>query len=269
MKFLSLRHFIAGFLLFSVGAYTAYAQAPRADFAGIVRYEFTWSGIDLGKIALLAEETDQTYGMRTLIKSRGVVSLFVKHTSDTFMSGIKNASGYIPQTYETRLQTRNKKKHIKLGYDAAGQFETELSEPEDTDRPKVPAELKKDAHDPLASVFDIRAKLHAALQNSEKTFSITLYDGRRLSRIQVDIPAVVERQVAGTKQRVIHTIMTRVPLSGYTEKELESMKGSPNALHVYFSDDAKLWPLLMEVHVFMATLKGELTKTCDTIESCF
>ena len=124
-----------------------------------VRYEFSWGGIGFGKIALQADETDATYSARTLIKSKGLASIFVKHTSDTTMDGTKSGATYLPQNYDANFQTRNKKKLIKLIYDGAGNIKEEISEPADTDRPKVSDKERSGAHDPLSLLFEIRRKL--------------------------------------------------------------------------------------------------------------
>jgi hypothetical protein len=245
------------------------ATEPLGLYNTIARYEFSLAGIGFGKIAIGTNETDSTYDSRLLVKSRGVASLFVKHSSDTKLQGARTQTGYIPHLYETNFQTRNKKKYIKLEYDAKGNIGKETSVPEDTDRPKVPTDQKLGAHDPLSLLFEIRKKLYDALANSQKTFSVSMYDGRRLSRIQVDVIDIVTREVAGQKQRLIHVATSRAPIAGYTEKELLRMKDSPQTLQVYFSDDANLWPMLMEVNVFMATLRGEWVKNCDTIDACF
>ena len=244
--------------------------AQTLDNAAVTaRYEFSWGGISFGKIALSADETDSTYAMRTLIKSKGLASIFVKHTSDTKMDGTKSGATYLPQNYDANFQTRNKKKHINLKYDGAGNISREISEPVDTDRPKVSDKERAGAHDPLSLVFDIRRKLFDALAASSKTFNVNMYDGRRLTKVQIDVVDIVKRTVAGEAQNLVHVIATRAPLSGYTDKELARMKNGVNSMHIYFSDDANLWPLLMEVEVYFATLRGEFTKACDKIEECF
>ena len=234
-----------------------------------VRYEFSWGGIGFGKIALQADETDATYSARTLIKSKGLASIFVKHTSDTTMDGTKSGATYLPQNYDANFQTRNKKKHIKLIYDGAGNIKEEISEPADTDRPKVSDKERSGAHDPLSLLFEIRRKLFDTLAASEKTFNVNMYDGRRLTKVQVDIVDLTTRSVAGEKKKMVHVIATRSALAGYTDKELERMKDGVNSMHIYFSDDAQLWPMLVEVDVYFATMRGEFTQACEKIEECF
>ncbi len=247
----------------------ASAAEPLAPYNAISRYEFSWSGIGFGKIAIRTNETPTSYDSRVLVKSKGLASLFVKHSSDTTLTGARAGVDYLPQVYETNFQTRNKKKYIKLEYDALGNVVKETSVPEDTDRPKVPQDQKAGAHDPLSLVFEIRRKLYDALANSQKTFSVLMYDGRRLARVQVDVANIVNRTVGGEKRRLIQVVASREPLSGYTEKELGRMKDAPQTLQIFFSDDANLWPMLMEVNVFMATLRGEWVKNCEAIEACF
>lgn len=248
---------------------SARAAETLENVEATVRYEFSWGGIGFGKIALEADETDATFSARTLIKSKGLASMFVKHSSDTKMDGLKVGPEYLSQHYDANFQTRNKKKHINLTYDSAGNIEKEISEPEDADRPKVSAEDKAGALDPLALLFKIRRKLFDALAASEKTFKVKMYDGRRLTEVQVDISGLAERTIAGEKKNLIHVILTRKALSGYTDKELERMKDGINSMHAYFSDDAQLWPIMVEVDVYLATMRGEFTQACSKIEECF
>lgn len=239
------------------------------NVAATVHYDFSWGGVRFGKISLEADETDATYSIRTLIKSQGLAAIFVKHSSDSKASGTRSGTAYLPQTYDTNFATRNKKKHVLLNYDGAGNIKEEIMEPADTDRPKVSEADRNGARDPLSLLLEIRHKLYDALANSEKTFKVKMYDGRRLTQVQVDIVDLVEKEVAGEKKKLVHVITTRSPLSGYTDKELDRMKDGPNSMNVYFSDDSQLWPMLMEVDVYLATLRGEFTKACSDIEACF
>lgn len=257
------------FLMYFMLVPAAHSAEALSNAEATVRYEFSWGGISFGKIALEADETDATFNLRTLIKSKGVASIFVKHTSDTKVDGLKAGNEYLPQHYDANFQTRNKKKHINLTYDGTGSIIKEVSEPEDTDRPKVSAEEKSGALDPLALLLKIRRSLFDALAASEKTFKVKMYDGRRLTEVQVDITGFAERTIAEEKKKLIHVILTRKALSGYTDKELERMKDGVNSMHAYFSDDEQLWPLLVEVDVYFATMRGEFVKACAKLEECF
>ncbi len=251
------------------------ALAAQEPFNHIARYEFDWNDLPLGRVAIESKETPESYSMHTLIKSRGMVSLFAKHSSDSSVTGKRNAERYFPTLYETNYQTRKKPKHIKITSDGEGHILQEVDEPADSDRPKIPEVEKAKAADLLTCIYLIRQGLANAqlvgarvpLKNGKPFYDIDMYDGKRISHLSFEVVGKENHRVNWKKRASIHIRASRSPGPGYTPKELGRLKDEPS-MDIYFSDDAKLVPLAMEVH-YLGTIRGQLVQECKTLQECF
>ncbi len=253
--------------LFPFPTVTGAQEMHAAPFGLKARYDFDWNKIPLGALAIEGHETDTAYTLRTVIKSKGLVSLFAQHTSDTSVQGHKSAGRYLPTVYETNYQTRNKPKHIKIVSDGAGHIMQETIDPPDAGRPQASAGEKNAASDLLTTVFLIRARLGAALSGTNKRYDMDMYDGRRITHLHFEVIGKGTHAVHGKKRSTIHVLASRAPGSGYTAKELGRMKSEPS-MQIYFSDDAALIPLAMEID-YLGTIRGELVTPCAaTLEAC-
>lgn len=243
-------------------------EVPLDSYNRIIRYDFEWNGIALGKIALEVSETDGAYAVRTLVKSRGVASFFVKHTSDSNVKGERSAAGYVPRTYMADVTTRKKNKKVLLEFDGSGLITKQENIPADTDRPKVKAQEMEGARDPLSTVLAIRKAVYDSIGSGKTSFDLHMFDGKRLFKLDMTIDNQVTKSIGGEERAVIHVIAARTPVAGFTEKELERAKEKEPPLNIYFSDDSALIPLAMDVS-FFGGVAGTAVKECATIAECF
>ena len=60
---------------------------------------------------------------------------------------------------------------------------------------------------------------------------------------------------------VIETRIERLPMLGYTTKEWKKFREGDPEIHVYFSDDARLLPVLFTISLALGDLRIELAES--------
>ncbi|MCH2548196.1 MAG: DUF3108 domain-containing protein [Alphaproteobacteria bacterium] len=244
---------------------------PLEPFNTTGFYEVAWSGITAGGMVIDAFEDDTSYRMQVNVKSNGIAWAFTKHESSTTLEGIKTADIYVPQKFETYFKLRGKTRHIVLDYDAQGNLVHEINTPpENRDkRPAVPMELKKNVVDALTPFFLQRHKVYEALRNGQQKFTIRMYDGRRLTDMHYFVQG--RKQVGWNMQDipVIHFSMSRTPVAGYKDSELEDIANKKDpSVSLYLSDDGRLIPLKIVVDTTAGNFYANFKHACDTMAAC-
>ncbi len=231
-------------------------------------YEFTFAGLAFGKMGIDATQSAKDYAIATDIKSTGLINMFVRHTSHTTVSGAGANFVYPTIDYETHYTTRKKKRYVRLAY-REGNLSEEQTIPFDTHgkRPIVPAEMKRDALDPLSFLLHMREELHKTMSEGKTAYSMNVYDGRRLNQADFTILGKQSLDYNGKNTPVIAVDVKRTALAGFTESEMDDLRGGEPNLRMYFSDDARLIPLRLEVKMF-GTMAATLVSECATGESC-
>lgn len=257
-------------LLFSAPATWAAAGAsafnPAITFNGY--YEFKCNGVRFGKMGIALEQTPSRYSITSDITTTGLLKIFVPHKSHTSVQGRGEHFSYTDITYESRYQTRNKKKYVKMIYTDGMPHET-LEPPDNpAKRPPPPPGDKRGAADPLSLILRMRAMLHDALEENNRAFQLKYYDGRRLTLIKV---AIEGRQAIAYDRQQFDTIrvaLRRELLGGFSQSEIEKYSPDEPVVYAYFTDDSRLMPILLETHVWFGQLTAELVRECATGESC-
>ena len=232
-------------------------------------YECTFSGVPIGKMGVEIEQTPQHYAITGDIISTGILKMFVNHTSHTSADGSGHNFTYSAINYETHYQTKKKRKSAQMKYQNGVVTQEQVTPPDNrATRPAVPAALKKGSTDPLSLSLRMREALFAARQQHKQNFSLTMYDGRRLT--QLDFAIIGPQSVTYNHERVpvITVDVRRKALAGFTDSELGDLNPHEPPLHVYFKDDATLLPLRLELQLFLGTLSASLVKQCLPGESC-
>jgi hypothetical protein len=233
-------------------------------------YNFELSGISLGKMGIEVQQTPKHYSIVSDIITTGLVKLFVKHSSHTSVDRLgQHDFTYDQGTYESRYQTRNKKKHVKmLIKDGITGQETLVPPDNPITRPPVAAELKHNVFDPLSLTLQMRQELWTALNNNTKQFSIPLYDGRRLTQVNFEVGERKTLRLKDGKVPVIQVNVSRKLIAGFTQKELTDYDPKEGNARFYFSDDKRLVPIRAEARVMFGTISATLAKECGKEESC-
>lgn len=220
---------------------------------------FTWAGLGLGNLTIHMQQQEAQYTMQADAKSGGIVSLFNKHRSTTKIEGEIQKESYIPKHYRSDYVDNNDTRLIEIFYDKAGHPEQEnIIPPREEIRPLVAQEAKNTAVDILTGFFQMRQRLIWALQNKKKDYSVTIYDGKRLFRVDATIASTKQNvliHATNTTLPSIKLMLQRVALAGYKDKELKSLakRNPPIALYV---EPERLVPFGLSLKVYGAKLEA-------------
>ncbi len=263
------RHFLCAAAASLVLFAPVHAAEPARDldFKGL--YKCTMSGINFAKIGVHAEQDAHAYAMTADIMSTGIVNMFTKHSSHTTVDASGSNYTYSHINYETDYKTKNKKRYVNLIF-ADGKFKEEKLEPPENPakRPPVPLEQKQQAQDPLSALLQARQELFHALQSGAREFTIDVYDGRRLTKVDFTVVGDKVLKLSGAKVPVVEVTARRTFLAGFTRSEIADKDANEPALHIYFSNDEKLFPVRLQVQLFFGLMTADLIKACSGSESC-
>jgi hypothetical protein len=244
------------------------AQEPVLPIAFKGLYEFGMLGMTFGRMGVEAEQNAAEYRIVSDIELSGIAKLFMQHKSHTEVRGTGADFVYSDINYETHYQIKKKKKHVKL-VSKDGVYIEEVVEPFNSSRPKVPPEIKNKALDPLSFLLHLRTKLAAAMAAKATEFSLLLFEGRNVTRIDVLIENDSKLlNYKGRKVPVIEISLRRKPVAGFTESELKEFDPKEPPLYMDVSKDERLLPLVVKTKVWLGTLTGTLVKECGAGESC-
>ncbi len=233
-------------------------------------YAFDWRGIPIGKVFIEMNEWDNnSYRVRAVSKSQGLVNLFKKHKGEASTVGKSNSSGYFPILFETLYSIGKKHKHVKLKFNNRRNVIKEEVEPpiNHRARPKIPASMKKNVFDILSAVMQLRHKIYEGYRSGKKSFSLDMFEGTRLMRIHVNLVESLLLKMDGSRKPALRLTLRRTPLAGFKNKELLEMKKGEPLLHMYFSRDSRMIPLKVALNYF-GQLEGILRKECTSLELC-
>ena len=249
-----------GFFIFPLTASALPKVEESLDYQDTLH--FTWAAIGLGDLTIQMQQKDAKYTMQADAKSGGIVSLFNKHRSTTKVEGEFKNEIYLPQHYRSDYVDNDDKRLIEVFYDKAGHPEREnIVPPREEIRPLVAQEAKNTAVDILTGFFQMRQRLIWALQNKKKDFSVTIYDGKRLFRVDANIASTSQNVLIHTTDTTLPSIklmLQRVALAGYKDKEIKSMakRNPPIALYV---EPERLVPFGLSLKVYGAKLEAWIT----------
>lgn len=241
---------------------TAQPALPAAE--AVFDYQdtlyFTWAGLRLGQLTLhMQQQEDGHYFMTTEGKTGGIVSLFNSHHSYSRAEGIHKELRYIPALFRSEYVDDGEKKRVEIVYDTDGNPTRETIEPPREEiRPLVPEEAKQHTLDILSSFFQMRQELITALQQGKKAFSVTIYDGKRLLRVDATIMSTAQNVLIHATDTLVPSLklrLQRVALAGYKEKELKNIAKRNPPIDLYVEPE-RLVPFGLSLRVYGARLEA-------------
>lgn len=210
------------------------------------RYRISWGGLTLGRIRIEAKEDATSYSMAIDTKTSGVGAIISGDRSmNTAHGNIAANFTYLPSLYESKPLDGSDRTVTKLTYDAVGKITKRERTPDDDPnwRPRVPFEEINTAHDSVSAAFVLRRKLHAAMAAGSKEISTRTYDGARLANMKITRQPDVSMEIMGKKQTLVDVTIARIPINGYTPKELKKFKKGDPEIHLYFTSDSAFLPV--------------------------
>lgn len=215
----------------------------------------SWSGIPFAKCWMALEEDPDSYRLTASYKSRGLARLFDKTKNLTLSHGLR--VGESMQELEYKHENDDEDKLTLLQFDLAGELVRRQVEPDDdpTHRPPVAATDIKGAVTPGNGLFALREAVRQAVANSDKSFSLRFYEGKRLMRINGTVAEQTSYEIDGKNHQTHKLILTRDLLGGFTDKEISRYKEGEPPLYL-FLDAKTLFPLAMEIEIKFGTVKA-------------
>ena len=251
----------------SFAASDALGKLAPLDFNAV--YSFGFGAVDFGKIGVDISQTPDAYAMSSDIVSTGILNAFLKHSSHTTQTGKGAEFHYSSIDYETHYQTKGKKKYAHILYNDGVVTEEKVEPADDREkRPAVSKALKDQSVTPLGLVIAMQQGIYDSLKHNKEAFSVYMYDGRRLSQIHFALIGDKTMPINGVPTKVVQVDVSRTLLEGYTQSELTDAQKKDPPLHVYFSNDERLIPLLFEVPMWMGSIRATLVKECAKGQSC-
>ncbi len=249
------------------------AQQPMGklaplNFRGI--YDFGYGALTFGKAGVEISQTPESYDMTSDITSTGIVNAFMKHVSHTTATGKGSDFHYATVNYEAHYETKGKKKYAHMIYKDGSVAEEKVLPPDDREkRPAVSKAVKDGSYDPLSLVLAMRQGLYDAMQQGKKSYVVSMYDGRRLYQLTFAVVGEKTYPINGTPAAVVQVDVSRRLLEGFTQSELAdaNVKKDP-PLHIYFSHDERLVPLMFEAPLLIGSVHATLAHECAKGESC-
>lgn len=250
--------------LISTAAKADEAISPLALNA---RYIVAWSGITIGRINIVAREDEKTYFMQVDTKTRGLGSLISDEASVVLAEGEKDAHGnYIPRRYKARPHRQGERNITELTYNESGDIVNRLRNPDDDPAWRAPVTFKQinTARDPITASFMLRRMLFAARENPAAMVSTRTYDGARLAEMKMIRAANAKVAVMGAYKNAVNVAVVRLPIEGYTSKEIKKFNSGDPEIHLYFSDDTAFLPVRATAKVLVGELS--LSMVDDNID---
>ena len=254
------------FALICATPLAASTQVPPLEPAtASLRYDASIGVLPLGHMFVNIHETPLHYDMKIDTKSQGLVDVFAPIKSVAQVDGHRDETGnYVPHDYHS-FNDRDGEIHdkkIHLTYGDTGHLASRERNPDDDPnwRPPVPAADVGTAADPITGFLQHRRLLHDAMANERHDASVTTYDGARLAGIHFHVVSPARIEIMGKYVDAINTVITRHPIAGYTPKELKKFNQGDPVMHVYFSADGRLMPLMMTIDLTFGEVKIVLTK---------
>lgn len=226
-------------------------------------YKIYWSGLHVGNAYTEIIPTQEGYGMRLHMRSRGVAKLLTDWKGNSAASMYeRDDKSFVPKRFLTAYENRKKPKRIELLFNKAGSVQKESVEPPDNrdKRPAVPAANKNGVYDPVSLIFAARHEVRKAIEAGKNTFTMKMYDGRR----RTDLPFTI---LGMTEEGLIHISFTEIPVAGYTDREMKGVKDGERQISLYLSRH-DLFPVFVKGTSPLGSATIRYSKDCDSVAAC-
>jgi hypothetical protein len=227
------------------------------------RYGTYWSGFNIADLIVQIKPMEGGfYAVSSHIRSYGLARMISGYSSNT--KSFLKKEGFTPVDFYSYFKLRNKERTIAISYDKDGKIVEESNKPAENrhKRPAVKAKGKNGVHDPLSAALLARKQLIDTLKAEKKSFSTSVYDGRRRFDLLFTVHGL-------TEEGRVHISFKEDPIAGYTNNELKTKKerGDPE-IHIYLSPE-DLLPVKAVGKSILGTAHGILNAECEDIKSCF
>jgi hypothetical protein len=231
-----------------------------------LHYASRWAGLPAGDIDLRFEDRPDAYRSQIVIRTAGIPRWFTRFRGRAISEGALSALGLAaPGRYDATYDLRSRKdKRISLRFERSGDATIAERGAEDSgDKAPIAAADRTDVVDPLAALVRMREAIRSGLAQ-RGSFKIPVYDGKRRFDVVERSMSRETMRVDGEMRPVIHLDLALQPVAGFKDDDPEgNPDDSSRAMQVFFSDDALLIPLRLEVTIAWLTAVVEFEGRCD------
>ena len=254
------KYSIVVFLLYGLAApaHALTASDATAQQAQVIdgHYTVQWNSIPIGRITLTAIQDSDSYMMNVKARTSGVVR-WVKKFKRTFRTeGLITGEDplhphYEAQRYHYHADYGHKQRSVSLTFDNGTLQNITVTPPDTPDSRDIlhPTDATEETRDPLSTLLTMAAQTQVDICVKEAPCSFRVIDGRRLSDWILYRPNLSNETITWGEQDVAveHYIGYRLPVKGFSEKELSSYREGEPPLHIYMRADAPRLPLRYEI----------------------
>jgi hypothetical protein len=234
----------------------------------VLHYSASWAGLPAADIDLLLAADGSGYHDEIMIRTKGLPHWFTNFSGDAVSDGDYAADGTaLPQRYDALYTLRHRRdKRIQLRMVGPEATRLTLRGPEDgSNKPPLAEAYRQNVLDPISALSAIRHDLAEHGRAPGRDFTIPVFDGaRRFDVIGHIVPATAE---AG---KIVQLALTLRPIAGFKGESSED--GDPdNAardVDLRLSDDDRLLPLYLRVHIAYLPLVVRFERQCPALGAC-
>lgn len=230
--------------------------------AGEYVYEVQWNFLTIGKVVMGASEENGRYHFAVDSKTRGIVRLFERQKGlATAKGNITRMGEYVPTSYLSTSESDDGNRRSEVRYQNGKIIDFNATPKDDPSwRPLVPVNELQHATDPASAFLILRQKLLENFKAKIKETKVQTFDGRRLAEFTVISVNRATKKLGKEFIPVVNTVLKRRPIHGYTPKELKKYDEGDPQVHVYWSTDGYMLPVVIEVFTGFGKISLELQK---------
>jgi hypothetical protein len=244
--------------------------AGAAETAPVLHYSASWAGLAAAQIDVSLSGDATRYHDEIVIHSEGLPRWFTNFSGDAWSEGALTADGgAAPARYDALYTLRKRHdKHIALRVIDQDGARLTVRAPEDTSsKPPLPEVYRRNVLDPIAALAAIRHYLETHPRQPGGEFTIPVFDDAR--RFDV-VGRIVPSDNDPKAPPIVTLILSLRPIAGFKGETSEDgdPDNAPRDVEVQFTDDARLLPLYLRVHIAFLPLVVRYEKPCPAIGAC-
>lgn len=251
---------LLSFLLLCLDSNQAYAKAFALNED--VKYEVFWSGIKVGSMNVQARQKADKYNIKAQLYSHGIAKTLSNFSSNVETQGVLSKASFpVNIDYKSNFVFKRKIKDVIIKTDASGNVITDSMTPPDnpTKRPLIDSKLKKKIVEPLSAIILCRNFIDSALKGGNDYLVFNLMDGKRFAKIHLTVKGLENVDFGDGERRLVHIVIKREAIAGYTNNELERLKEEEPTINGYL-DPVRLIPIYAQASAPIGSALAKLVE---------
>lgn len=244
--------------------------ATAAEVPPVLHYTASWAGLPAAQIDLALGPDGKHYRPEIDIRSEGLPRWFTNFSGSASSEGDLAADGTtLPSRYDALYTLRrNRDKRIALRVVDREGGRLTLRAPEDTSKkPPLDEPFRRNVLDPMSALAAIRHFLGTHAHEPGTSFTLPVFDGAR--RFDV-VAQVVPPDPDPKGGPVVQMVLSLRPIAGFKGETSEDgdPDTAPRDVDLRLSDDDRLLPLYLRVHIAYLPLVVRFERPCPAFGAC-